>query len=223
MKVRSLDQLSQSISDCLSWRKHELKNLQSYYAGIKQPLLPLVKGSLLLTYAHWEGGVKDVALRYLRHVEQQKKLRKDLSSNFLALESIPAIRQAAASNQLLLYQQAIDHIRFNLEHRYRLPNISLIDTESNLSSLVLKNILLCIGLTEAWNHFESKQRVIDVALLKTRNSIAHTGQTENREDINLAFIVASVLELLELFQAVIENAAAQKLYLFNEPYAAMFG
>jgi hypothetical protein len=213
MNVRSLDQLSQSISDCLSWRKHELKNIESYFADVKQPLLPLVKGSLLLTYAHWEGGVKEVALRYLRHVEQQKRLRKDLTSNFLALESVSAIRHAASSNQLLPYLQAVEHVRYNLEHRYRLPNIELIDTQSNLSSNVLRNILHCVGLTAAWQHFESKQRVIDVALLKTRNAIAHTGQTENREEIDLPFVVKSVLELLKIFQDEIENAAVQKLYV----------
>ncbi len=212
MNVRTLTQLNQSINDCLSWRKHELKNLHSFFSGLKEPLIPLVKGSLLLSYAHWEGGIKDVALRYLRHVEQQKKLRKQLKSNFLALESISAIKQAAASNQLILYQQAVDHVRYNIEHRYRLPNIQLIDTESNLSTAVLKNILCCVGLSQEWGHFESKQRVIDVAILKTRNSIAHTGQTENREEIDLPFVIKSVLDLLDTFQNIIENAACQKLY-----------
>ena len=212
MNVRTLDQLSTAISDSLSWRKHELKNLQTFFTGVKEPLLPLVKGALLLTYAHWEGGVKDIAERYLKHVEQQKMLRKDLKSNFLALESISAIKQAAISKELLLYQQAIDHVRYNLEHRYRLPNIELIDTESNLSSTVLKRILNCIGLGDEWIQFETKQRWIDVALLKTRNSIAHTGQTEKRADVDIATIISEVNSLLTTFQNVVENAAVLKRY-----------
>lgn len=212
MKVRTLDQFSASITDCLSWRKHELKNLQSYFSREKEPLSALVKGALLLTYSHWEGGVKDMATRYLRHVEQQRFLRKDLTSNFLALESITAIKQAAVSSQILLYQQVVDHGRYNMEHRYRLPNINLIDTGSNLSSTVLKNILACIGLPHEWSRFETKQRFIDVALLNTRNNIAHTGQTEDRSDVALAPIVGDVLELLEQFKDCVENAAVLKAY-----------
>lgn len=213
MKVRSLDELNRSLNDCLSWRKHELKNLQSFFSQKKEPLTALVKASLLLTYAHWEGGIKDTATRYLHHVEQQRVLRKDLTSNFLALESISAIKTAAMSSQLLLYQQTVEHMRYNLEHRYRLPNIGLIDTESNLSSRVLKNILACLGLQHAWNSFETKQRLIDVALLKTRNDIAHTGQTEDRGDVNLAPVLSDVIDLIEQFKTEVENAAAQKRYL----------
>jgi hypothetical protein len=217
MKVRSLDQFSQSITDCLSWRKHELKNLQSFFNKEKEPVVALTKGALLLTYAHWEGGIKDVAYIYLRHVESQSLFRDKLKSNFLALESISAIKQAAASNQILPYQQAIEHVRYNAEHRYRLPNIQLIDTESNLSSRVLKNILACIGLLQEWEHFAHKQRVIDFALLKNRNDVAHTGQTEDRKEVDVYELVGHVLELLEIFKNVVENAAVQRCYL--EPQA----
>lgn len=213
MKLRSLEELNSSLNDCLSWRKHELKNLQSFFSDRDKPLTALVKASLLLTYAHWEGGVKDSATRYLRHVEQQKQLRRNLKSNFLALESISAIKTAAASSQIFLYQQVVDHVRYNLDHRYRLPNIALVDPESNLSSKVFRNILSCLGLDAAWTNFETKQRLIDVALLKARNDIAHTGQTEDRADIDLAPVLEDVLSLLEQFKTELENAAAQKLYL----------
>ncbi len=212
MKVRSVEQFSQALSDCVTWRKHELKNLQSFFRQDKNPIAALTKGALLLTYAHWEGGVKDMAFRYLRHVEQQKCLRKELTSNFLALESISAVKQAAASSQILGYQQALEHTRYNLEHRFRLPNISLIDTESNLSSKVLLNILACVGLSAEWERFAGKQRIIDVALLKTRNEIAHTGQTEDRSELDLAPLIGHVFELLDQFKSCVENAAVLKIY-----------
>ena len=215
MKLRSLDQFSSSVSDCVSWRKHELKNLQSFFKEAKSPLIPLVKGTMLLTYAHWEGGIKDMAYRYLKHVEQQKRIRRDLTSNFLALESISSVKQAALSSDVLPYQQVVDHMRYNLDHRYRLPNIELIDTESNLSSKVLRKVLGCIGLLSDYEFFEQKQRFIDVAVLKTRNDIAHTGQTPDREELDIGPVIGEVLNLLENFKTCIENAAATKKYLEN--------
>ncbi len=149
---------------------------------------------------------------YLRYVERQRHLRKDLHQSFLALASLTAIRACAGSNKLLPYLQAVDFVVSHLDDRYRLPGIQLIDTESNLSSSVLRNILLCIGQPEAWNAFEDKQRTIDVALLATRNSIAHTGKTD-RDEIPIEMLLEDVLDLLERFKTLLENSAATKKYL----------
>ena len=172
----------------------------------------LVKSALLLTYAHWEGGIKDMAEVYLHYVERQRHLRKELHPSFLALASLSAIRACAGSNKLLPYLQAVDFVVSHHDGRFRLPGIQLIDTESNLSSLVLRNILLCIGQPEAWSGFEDKQRTIDVALLATRNSIAHTGKTD-RDEIPIDLLLGDVLDLLERFKTLLENSAATKRYL----------
>jgi hypothetical protein len=63
-----------------------------------------------MTYAHWEGGVKDMAQAYLEHVEQQKCRRSDLQPCFLALASITAIKLAAESKKILPYLQAVDYV-----------------------------------------------------------------------------------------------------------------
>jgi hypothetical protein len=211
VKVRTLDELSQRLAEAISWRKHELQNLSSFFKDNKKPLIPLAKGALLLTYAHWEGGVKDLAQAYLLFVEKQKCLRKDLQPCFLALASISAIKTAALSKNLLPYLQTIDYVVNAHEHRYSLPNIQLIDTESNLSTKVLRNILMCVGLDDRWTSFELKQRTIDIALLKVRNEIAHTGRTD-RDEIDLVNLLASVMELLDTFKTELENAAVQKRY-----------
>ena len=211
MKVRTSYELSVQLSTLSTWRKHELKNLQSFFKTTQKAPLALAKGALLLTYAHWEGGIKDMAAAYLHHVEQQKCLRKELQPAFLALASIGAIKAAAESNAIQPYIQAVDYIITSHDHRYQLPNIKLVDTESNLSSKVFRNILACIGLQLEWRQFEAKQRLIDTALLATRNDIAHNG-ISNREDLLLGELIGEVLELLVQFATVIENAAATKAY-----------
>lgn len=212
MNLRSLDEFSAGLNSLVTWRRHELKNLQSFFTSQRIPLPPLVKSALLLTYAHWEGGVKDMATLYLRYVERQRRARKELNVSFIALASLSAIRSSANSNQLLPYRQIVDYIIHNGEDRFKLPNIQLVDTESNLSTGVLKNILMCIGQPEAWAEFEDKQRIIDVALLATRNEIAHTGRSD-REDFPLGELLQDVLDLLERFKTLLENSAATKKYL----------
>jgi len=219
VKLRSLDEFSESLNGLVAWRKHELKNLQSFFNSQRTPLPALVKSALLLAYAHWEGGVKDMASLYLRYVERQRRPRKELNVSFLALASLSAIRSSATSNQLLPYRQVVDFIIHNGDERFRLPNIQLIDTESNLSTNVLKNILMCIGQPEAWSEFEDKQRTIDVALLATRNAIAHTGRTD-REEVPLQELLQDVLDLLERFKTLLENSAATKRYLAQPLHAA---
>lgn len=214
MKLRTIEELGEALSNSITWRKHELKNLDSFFKQSKKPLLPLAKGALLITYGHWEGGVKELAQCYLHFVERQKCLRSELQPAFLALASISAIKSAAESNNILPYLQAVDYVLNAQHHRYRLPNIQLIDTESNLSSKVLRNILMCVGLTESWTLFEAKQRVIDVALLKVRNDIAHTGTTD-REELDLGELLENVMELLETFKTELENAAVMKKYRIN--------
>lgn len=214
MKLRSLDEFSTALNGLVTWRKHELKNLQSYFRDQKTPLTALVKSALLLTYAHWEGGIKDMAEVYLQYVERQRHLRKDLHPSFLTLASLPAIRACTGSNKLLPYLQAVDFIVCHHDDRFRLPNIQLIDTGSNLSSVVLRDILLCIGQPEAWNEFEDKQRTIDIALLDTRNSIAHTGKTD-RDEIPIELLLEDVLNLLERFKTLLENSAATKKYILK--------
>lgn len=211
MKIRTLDELSQRLAEAVSWRKHELQNLSSFFKDTKKPLVPLTKGALLLTYAHWEGGVKELAHCYLLFVEKQRCLRKDLQPCFLALASISAVKMAASSKNLLPYLQAVDYVLNSHDHRYTLPNIQLIDTESNLSTKVLRNILMCVGLDDRWAAFEVKQRTIDVALLKVRNEIAHTGRTD-RDEIDLPDLLVNVMELLDTFKTELENAAVQKRY-----------
>ena len=165
-----------------------------------------------MTYAHWEGGIKELAECYLHFVEQQGCLRSALRPNFIALASISPIREAGRSNSLRPYIGIIRTLTDDTNRQFKLPDIQLIDSESNLNTKVLQNILECVGLPDIWSIFDPKQRIIDVALLKVRNEISHTGKSD-REDIELSELLKSVLELLESFKNELENAAVLKKYL----------
>lgn len=214
MRVKTLLELSAALDDMTRWRNHELVNLRSFFisGGKSANLVALKKSALLLIYAHWEGAVKDMSGAYLSHIEQQKILRAKLKPAILALASLKAIRQASFSNKILPYEQVVDYIVNSGSHTYKLPNIKLIDTESNLSTTVLKNILMSVGLHGDVGHFEDKERFIDVALLATRNDIAHNGAS-SREEMPVDQIIDGVLHLILTFRNAVENGAATKLYL----------
>lgn len=165
-----------------------------------------------MTYAHWEGGIKELAECYLHFVEQQGCLRSALRPNFIALSSISSVKEAGRSNNLTPYIGLVNFLIDDTPRKYKLPDIQLIDSESNLNTKVLRNILECVGLPDIWSIFDPKQRIIDTALLKVRNEIAHTGRSD-REEIGLSDLLESVLELLESFKNELENAAVLKKYL----------
>ena len=96
----------------------------------------------------------------------------------------------------------------------RLSLNDAVNTESNLSSQVFENIAQAIGVKTS--DYELKYQLIDTALLKRRNNIAHghgnhldIGADEYR---NLA---DEVIELIRSFKTDIENSAAQKSYMRN--------
>lgn len=71
MKIRTVEILSDKISEDLAWRKKELTDLK-YIIDTKS--LSLVRKSLLgrcgiaILYAHWEGFIKKSSLRFLEFI-----------------------------------------------------------------------------------------------------------------------------------------------------------
>lgn len=93
-----------------------------------------------------------------------------------------------------------------------------IDTESNLSSTVLRDLLATIGIPydSAWS---GRELLLDGSLLKTRNDVAHGERT----DIDVATydqLHQLVLELIDQLKTSIENHAAGGAYLRGRPSAA---
>ena len=64
MSVQTAEQLSDKLSDELSWRKKELSELKSL-VEIRDISLPrhnaLVRSGVVILYAHWEGFIKSAS------------------------------------------------------------------------------------------------------------------------------------------------------------------
>ena len=99
-----------------------------------------------------------------------------------------------------------------LGERSTLPYKGAIDTESNLSSTVLKEIIWCLGLD--YSPYETSEKIIDFKLLGRRNFIAHgiVMPVDLAEYIDLH---NRVITLMDIFKNQIENSAVTKSYIRN--------
>lgn len=211
MKIRTLDDLVANIDSELAWRRRELHNFKGALSNGRSSLLPhFCRASVLLAYSHWEGFVKSVCLAYVEYVSRKRLPFHQLSTNFVALTCMRALKESGQSKSLLPYVQLIDFLRLNGTETSRVPFKDVIDTESNLSSEVLQKLLFAVGIPLD-DAFIIKKQFIDRNLLKTRNAIAH-GEREEVPETLASEIVTQVESLLLLFKVAVENAAAQRLF-----------
>jgi len=211
MKIRSLLELNDAISQELSWRKKELSTLSILLQKRREHEKPvLLRSAIPILYAHWEGFVKNAATYYLQYVSRKKVKYSKLQSNFIALACKSAIQESLKSNKILLLKQVVEFIIHNQEDVSKIPYLGVIDTESNLNSDVFKNIIHQLGLKYD-DYYLTKELSIDGSLLQKRNSIAHGEKLDVTEDEFLD-MYKMMLGLLDYFRNEIENAAVQEQF-----------
>ena len=210
MRGRSLDELSQFLSDDLSWRKKELTTL-NFMIGRSRPHErdTLLRGSVCLLYAHWEGFVRDAATSYVCFVVSQGLRLRDLSPNFLVLGLLSNVSQIEQARFYTLHAWLTQAVTSQLSENFSLDCEKAINTRSNLNSRVFKEIRQIIGIEDAG--YESKNNLLDERLLGNRNRVSHGRRLEiGTNDYTLLY--ETVIELVDKFRTDVENAAALGTY-----------
>ncbi|WP_448283504.1 MAE_28990/MAE_18760 family HEPN-like nuclease [Phormidesmis priestleyi] len=196
----------------LVWRKKELaavKALVENKSFSHSKHSALLRSGVALLYAHWEGFVKTAASSYLEYVSMQRLRYDELSSNFVALALKSKLKEATEANKATVFTEAIDFVRLQLNKRSSLQYKDIIQTGSNLSSSILKDILCTLGIDGSV--YATKQVVIDEKLLARRNRIAH-GEYLLLDRESYIELHSQVIEMMQLFNDQIENCAALKSY-----------
>jgi hypothetical protein len=211
-KPCSQQDLSDQFDSDLIWRRRELSDMK---AAIRRADVVsrsvLLRAIITMAYAHWEGYVRVCANAYFEHL-MLRKLR------YVVLE-----RQIYV-NSFLVRLDRMNKTRLGIEERCKLVNdildgrgarfgwmqSDLIDTRSNLSADVMKDICLICGVDGTY--FEDKRVFIDVIVLKRRNAIAH-GQYEFLVEADIDDLVADALALMQQFRSLLENKIYMKTYL----------
>jgi hypothetical protein len=203
--------LSSILDADLTWRRKELSDMKAALKRADQFSKPaLLRAIVALGYAHWEGYVRTCANRYFEHLTLRKKQFVELErqiyvNNFLGrLDALHRSRVTLEERCKL-----INDILDGQSGRFSYLNPDLVDTRSNLSTDVIKDICTICGVNSS--HFEQNRIFLDVLLLKRRNAIAH-GQQEFIQIDEIDDFVANVLALMGSFRNLLENKAYAKGY-----------
>lgn len=212
MKIRTVDQLGQILSDNISWRRREMHELHSTAKSAKSHLQQaLSRAGVALCYAHLEGFVKFSGTRYLEFISRLGLKQKDVTPNFIAISCFRELKNAAATKRVYLTAQLIDYLVLNREEKLKLPYENIVDTESNLNSSLFSDIIFNLGIQSEIS-ISTEAVFIDREILKVRNSICH-GEEELVEFAAFDQVHTKVNQLLYSFKAAVENSAVQKKYL----------
>jgi len=202
----------------LYWRKKELADLKSELESLKdkenEELSFLKRGAIALSYAHLEGGTKNLFIIYIEF------LNNLLSSKFLSLEKEnidEVILDLLFYEKLKIFSQNTKNKRlkglnqckdFFLGNKILKIDKNIINTKSNLNFKTLKNIyeLTDIDIIS----IEIERKFID-KLVTRRNAIAH-GENSSDEISIVIDGIDKVLKLLDLIKQDIEN----KIFSFKE-------
>jgi hypothetical protein len=212
VKIRSQSELTDFLDQSLAWRKQEITNLRFSIlkATREHEKRLLARAGVPLLYAHWEGFAKSACEAYLGFVSRQGLRYDQLKTNFVAIASKGAIREAGQSNRIQLYLNVIEFATFNQGNIGKFTLAGSIDSEDNLSSKVLLNLLTTVGIY-CDDFFTSRFLVLDGSLLKKRNEIAHGEKTEV-DTVDYDQLHTLVLELIDYLKRRIETAAANSEY-----------
>lgn len=210
MKIRTVEQLYDFMSDELAWRRKELAALrqligiQSFSLNKKNVLL---RSTVTLIYAHWEGFIKACANAYLQFVAMQRLKHDELAVNFIALSMRPMLMGAFQSKKSKDHIEVVRFFLDDMPSRSSIPYKNVVSTQ-NLSSTVLQNIVEMLGLD--YSAYKAKEKLIE-QLRNSRNSIAHGEDTILGHD-DVLELHRQVLDMMSLFLNQIDNSASLKLY-----------
>jgi hypothetical protein len=213
MKVRSESELEDCIAKEYSWRQKELTNFKNTaFSSRKSHRNMLIKMFIVLLYSHWEGFIKNTAIAYCEFLNSKSMKYHELQNNF----KVYCILNNFESGHFPYkrFNAYIDII--NLLSDYRMDDIlyidyqKYIDTQSNLNSNVLKDIIQKIGFS--YTEYELHANLIDETFLKLRNAIAH-GEYREIDEETVEELYEKIINLINCFKNQILNAVCSKSYL----------
>lgn len=204
----TFNNLTDKVVEDFSWRRKELTLLKNKIPREKNSLQSaLIRATVPLLYAHWEGFVKVNMSYYLEYVSNKYLKNSELKTSFVALSlqsKLGDLNNSSFSNRTKI----IDFILNDLEKQSKIPRKNIINTKSNLSYNVLQEILFILDLED--NHIESQKELIN-DLVNERNYIAHGEHTLIDFDTFENFY-NDIIALMEYLRTIIENNAILEKY-----------
>ena len=212
MAIRTKEDLIDKIAIDHVWRIREISEFKSLIqlSTLSQSRKKvLCRAGVALLYAHWEGFVKKAGSFFLEYVSLQRLPVSELKSNFITLMMKNNIDAATESKKYSAFDKFTDFLITKQANRSKVPFKNIVNTQSNLSTTVLKEITWCLGIE--YKLFESKEKLIDLKLVGRRNHVAH-GEDMSVETGDFIEMAEEVIELMKIFRNLVENSAVLGSY-----------
>ncbi len=213
MKVRTSYELEEFLDKDLAWRKKEFTTLKFMVSSARQhERAILTRASIAILYSHWEGHLKSAAEAYICYLNKQSHQYCEMTDNFVQLSLSDKFSSGFSIKKYPSQKDIFDYLTGSRTDKFKLDAKRVIDTQSNLKSEVLFNMMNQLGLDTG--PFELKENFIDSIMLKHRNSIAH-GDRVGEDDAETAYneLITELLDMIVTFQTMIRNAVANRNYL----------
>ncbi len=204
--------LSDSFDEDLIWRRKELSDIKAAVrAADSAAKSVLLRAVVTMSYAHWEGYVRNCANRYFQFLTIRRQSYSGLERQIYVNTFLPRLDALYRSRGSLEARcKLVNDILDGTAGTFRFVNAFLIDTKSNLKTDVVKEI--CMICSVDATHFESKRTFIDQLILKRRNAIAH-GQEEFIQEAEIDDLIKGILALMHHFRTLLENKVYLKQYV----------
>lgn len=210
MKIRSINELQDKLDAEMGWRIKEISSMKTSISSVVRHNRPtLIRAGIALSYAHWEGFVKNTAEAYLAYLNSKKLPYEELEDCFVALGLRSEIARAQNNSDAVVALGVVNFIRNDGKSRSSFSLKNAIDTKSNLNSEVFDAIARSLNLSVGV--YQSKYNFIDESLLGRRNKVAH-GEYLDIDGDDWKEIADEVLKLLRQFKNDIENSATLERY-----------
>lgn len=209
MKIKTVENLEDALDKHLAWRKQEMVNLKILIDRGDDARITLIRAGIALLCAHFEGFIKDASYDYLSFVANQNICYKDLQEVFSVMKIHSLIEECAKTSKYSVQARILKEYEALSTKIFHIKKKSIVDTHSNPSTEILKELLLTLGLET--DIFRTKANYIDFSLLSNRHKIVHGEKTELvYDDFSLTFDI--IMKILIEYKDFLIDAAIEERY-----------
>ncbi|NTE00486.1 hypothetical protein G6M26_23345 [Agrobacterium tumefaciens] len=222
----TLNEFEDLIIEDWTWRKTEISKLILIAEDQEEDVV--LKSIILLLYSHWEGYIKKSSRVYLKFICNTNSKIGELSDNFKAVALKGVTKGIMFASETLTLQNELDYIKkfhkvetHTLSHYISIDltndrDASIINTNQNLNSKVLKNIIDVLGLNYK-DVYETKKMYIGEHLLANRNAIGH-GNRELASVNDFSLEINKIKKLREIIFSIVESLQEEMIEYCKESY-----
>jgi RiboL-PSP-HEPN len=175
------------------------------------------RAAVVLSYAHWEGFVKESSARYVKLINS-RKIRVDLLKVSLQAACLQShFKRAQGSGKMGYLGSILSEMDGRRCEVFNALPEKIIDAESNLSSTVFRELISSLGL-DYLDAYETRQAFVDERLVRSRNQVAH-GELVAFTVTEAVERIDGVLVLLDLYSDQLIDAARDSRFLLSENFS----